>query len=343
MPHQVALTIIATIADGHAGDLERLLQDLGDGPGTLPFGRLPNVHFARMFVLGETADLEGAPIPARLVFLSDVDAPAGPFLPAVVDAFGPALDTIFGHCVGYPAADSATRASRIAFLRDRRVEAAAAYTNTVGRSVEQIRQEVELRRAIEDFLDRSDRDWSRSSPTEVRAAVKKFVFSEEPLRWARRPAAAPEVWWRVKEGAHAVLAPLILLVFLLLLLIVVLPVWAVLLRVHERSDVPERARPDPRRVEALTAMEDHVVQNPFTAAGFLKLGVFRRLTFQAVLGAVSYGVRHIYKGDASPGSGRSTSLDGCSSTRSVGSSSPATTTGARRATWTTSSTRWPGV
>ncbi len=293
MPHQVAVTIIATIVDGHAATLHGLLQDMAEEPNTLPFDRLPALHFARMFVLGEAVDLEGAPIPARLVFLSDIDAPDAPFLPALVDAFGTAVDAIFGHCEGYPPADTATRATRVSFLEDRRMPAAAAYTNTVGRSVEQIHQEAELRRAIEGFLDRSDLDRSRASAPEVRAAITDFVSGEESLAWARQPAAPPELGWRVREGAHAVLLPLLLLVFLPLL-VVVLPIWAVLLRIHERSDVPEQAQPDPERVEALTAMEDHVVQNPFTAVGFMKLGTFRRLTFEAVLGAVSYAVRHVY-------------------------------------------------
>jgi hypothetical protein len=293
VPHQVAVTIVATVANGHTETLERLLQTLAEEPGTLPFGRLPNLHFARLFVLEESVSLDGAAIPPQLVFLCDIDAPAGPFLPALVAAVGSTLDEIFGHCVGYPPTGSSNRADRVAFLQERKVRAAAAYTNTVGRSVEQIRQEAELRRAVEDFLDRSELDRARLTPTQIRAAVRDFVLREESLRWARRPARAPELWWRAKEAAHAVIAPLVLLLLLPALLLV-LPVWAVLLRVHERSDVPEHPRADPARVEALTAMEDHVVQNPFTAVGFMKLGPFRRLTLDAVLRAVSYGVRHVY-------------------------------------------------
>ncbi len=293
MPHQVALTIVATVADGRVEELETLLHDLGGSPGGPPFDRIPTLHFARLFVLEATEDLAGTAIPPRLVFLSDIDAPVGPYLTALVDAFGTMLDEIFGHCVGYPVEGSRTRADRIAYLEQQTVGTAAAYVNTVGRSVEQIRREAELRRAIEGFLDGSDRDWSHVTPTEIRAAIRGFVFGEESLGWARRPAARPEVSWRAKEAAHAILAPLLVLL-LLPLIIIVLPVWAVILRVHERSDVPEDARPDPSHVDALTAVEDRVVQNPFTATGFLKPGAFRRLTFEAVLGIVSYGVRHVY-------------------------------------------------
>jgi len=173
------------------------------------------------------------------------------------------------------------------------VRTAAAYVNTVGRSVEQIRHEVDLRRAVEDYLDGSDLPWSTMAPTQIRAAVRDFVFGDASFAWARRPATRPGLWWRAKEIAHAVLAPLVVLL-LLPVILVVLPVWAVMLRVRERSDVPEDARPDPSHVAALTAMEDRVVQNPFTAMGFLKRGIFRRLTFEAVLWIVSYGIRHVY-------------------------------------------------
>jgi hypothetical protein len=292
MPHQVAVTVIATVAEGHVDELERLLGRLASDD-TIPFADLPNLHFARLFVLRGAVDLEGVSIPPRLVFLSDVDTPADRYLAAVVDAFGPTLDEVFGHCEGYDTVSVAGPADRVRFLEERRVDAAVAYVNTVGRTVEQIRQEAALRDAIESFLDRSGSVASPAGPAEVRTMVRDFVFSEASLRWAREPAPRRERAWRAKELVHAVLAPLVLLLLLPLLLIA-LPVWAVLLRIHERSDVPEAAWPDPSHVDALTSTEDHVVQNPFTAVGFLKPGAFRRLTFEAVLGAVSYGVRHVY-------------------------------------------------
>jgi hypothetical protein len=292
MPHQIAVTVIATIADGHVDELERLLEELGSNDA-IPFADLPNLHFARLFVLTGAVDPAGASIPPKLVFLSDVDTPADRFLGAVVDAFGPTLDAIFGHCEGYGTVMAAGPADRVRFLEERRVEAAVAYVNTVGRTVEQIRQEAALHEAIESFLDRSGMVDSPASPAEVRTAIREFVLGEASLRWAREPPGLPELAWRAKELVHLVLAPLVLLLISPLLLIA-LPAWAVLLRIHERSDVPEAALPDPAHVDALTSTEDHVVQNPFTAVGLLKPGLFRRVTFEVVLGAVSYGVRHVY-------------------------------------------------
>src|SRR6266516_5367501 len=242
MPHQVAVTIVATVTDGHVGELEKLLGDLRGASGGLPFDRLPTLHFARLFVLEGTEDLSGVPIAPQLVFLSDIDGSAGAYLEALADTFGTRLDEVFGHCLGYPTGGSPTRADRIAYLERRTVRTAAAYVNTVGRSVEQVRREADLRRAIEEILDGADRPWSTMAPTQIRAAVRDFVFGDASFAWARRPATRPGLWWRAQEIAHAVLAPLVVLL-LLPVLLVVLPVWAVMLRVRERSDVPEDARP----------------------------------------------------------------------------------------------------
>ena len=82
-----------------------------------------------------------------------------------------------------------------------------------------------------------------------------------------------------------ILSPLILLL---------LPIWAVLLRVHEKRDIPEDIQPDNQRVRQLRDVEDMVVQNPFSAVGFIKPGWFRRTTVKVLLFLVNYGIRHIY-------------------------------------------------
>ena len=53
-----------------------------------------------------------------------------------------------------------------------------------------------------------------------------------------------------------------------------------------RGSAPDRNR--------LADLEDHVVQNPFTAVGFAKPGRFRSLTMLAVMRAANWATRHIY-------------------------------------------------
>src|SRR4029079_8566791 len=125
------------------------------------------VHFARFVVLDEATDRDGNAIAPSLLFMADIDAPLGGFLRQLAQVAADGLDQIFRHCAEYP--KEPTPGARVAYLRDRMIDAGAAYINTVGRSLEQVRSEAQLRDAIEAFLDR--RSWSRVDAAAVRAAV----------------------------------------------------------------------------------------------------------------------------------------------------------------------------
>jgi hypothetical protein len=298
MPHQVALTIRARIRPGQADAVERLLATMADpasGRG-IPFERLGTTHFARLFVLQEVEEARdgkaGPVIPASLVYMSDVDAPVWRHLLCLVRTGGERLDAVLSHCEGWPS--RATTWQRVAWLRARTVRADTVYVNTVGRSVAQVHGERRLRDAIEEFLDGKQADWLGADPVQVHAAVRRFVAARHDLRWALRPAPPPGLAFRLRSTLAKVGWPLLALLAAPLLL-VVLPVWAVLLRRQERREVPDEPRlPDRQRLRQLAALEDHGVQNPFTAVGFAKQGRLRRLTMLAVLRVVDYGTRHIF-------------------------------------------------
>ena len=183
------------------------------------------------------------------------------------------------------------------WLKARLVPTAAYYVNTVGRGVEQIRQEAELRKVIEDFLDQSRSDLSGQSALQVRTAIQAFVAGRPDLGWAQSPPAPPPLTWRAKETAHLLAVPLLGLAASPLL-VPALPVWAALLRWHERRDVPSTERPDLAHLRELAAGEDFAAQNPFTGVGPLKSGRFRLLTADVVLRLTDYGIRHIFnRGD----------------------------------------------
>jgi len=168
--------------------------------------------------------------------------------------------------------------------------AATVYVNMVGRTVRQIRQEAQLRDAIQVFLDRPGQDWVGKDPRVVRAAIQRYVFHEEALRWARRPARGLSLPERLADLAHLVAVPLLLLV-LSPLVVLALPVFALALRLHERADVPSHDKPGDARLQELAAHEDHTVQNPFSAVGYLKPGPFRRWVTTVVLWLANYGTR----------------------------------------------------
>lgn len=293
MPYQIGVTIRAPVAADRVPALRAWLAEIarkGLAESPFDFAHLRGLHFARFYLLEETADLEGRAIPASLVFMSEVDAPLRRHLADLVDVAGEGVDDAFRHCTGYPGA-GARRRHKIAWLRRHQVSASAFYVNTVGRGLAQIRQEAALREALEDCLDR--RDWTGRTATEARGELRAHVAQRADLAWALRPPAPPSVVFRAREALHMVAVPAAL-VLLLPVLLPVLGVWAVMLRLAERGDQPVTERPTLPHLEELSRYEDFVTQNPFAVVGFVKPGLLRKLTFRAVLFAIDYAVRHVY-------------------------------------------------
>ena len=295
MPHQIALSVIAEIQEDRSEELKARLGSVHgnrDKPPILPFDDLSSVHFARLFVTDPAADLDGNPLAAKLVYLADLDAPLAHHLEELAERGAEGLDAVFGFfCKGYPPPASRSRETRIAFLRRHQVQSQVFYVNGIGRSVEQIRREAELRESIERFLE--DRDISGQSPEEVREAIQGFVRGEPSLRWAVRPAEPPALSFRLRETLDLILLPLVLLLLLPLLLLAA-PFFLILLRYHEERDVPDRSSASLASIRAARADEDFGVQNQIIAIGCFKRGGFRLLTTTAILRATDWACRHFF-------------------------------------------------
>src|SRR5919197_4513598 len=205
MSHQVAVTIVAEVQPGETRSLSELLATMGDGVANgsvVDLAALRDVHFARFVLLEEADALGGEPLPASLIYMSDVDLPRDRHLADLVDTAGPGLDLLFGRCEGYPP-EPRTREARLAYLRAHVVKEQARYFNTTGRNVRQVRQEAELHDRVEELLDgRSDA--TDPDPQSVRKTVQELVARDEALRWARRPASGLGFAFRAKEILHLV-------------------------------------------------------------------------------------------------------------------------------------------
>ena len=133
---------MAEIQPGHELMLRRLLEEAARDPVgnlQLAFQQLANVHFARFFVLETVRDYDGRLLSPRLIFLADVDGQSDAFLLALVSVASEGLDALFAHCRDYSGAPGL-----VDFLRGHRIPTAAKYVNTIGRTVQQIRQESTL-------------------------------------------------------------------------------------------------------------------------------------------------------------------------------------------------------
>ena len=304
---QIAITIVADIKRRRLAALKRTLETIGADPANnaiVPFAALPRTHFARLVALDATEGPAGEVFEPQLVYLADVDEPPdaesalGRCLEELVDVAGAGLDRVFGACVGYPAPSRATPAGRLAFLREHSVDPAAAYVNTVGRSVRQIRQEDQLRVAICGFLDERRAALCELGAVELRCAIQDFVAARAELAWALSAPPSPGLTDRVRDVAGLIALPAGLLALSPVLLPALVP-FALALRREEASDPAPHVVPSRDHVLRLAEQEDHGPQNQFNAVasdgvGFVKPGIVRRVTAEVVLRGIDYAARHIY-------------------------------------------------
>jgi hypothetical protein len=288
---QSSVTVVAPIAAGHHAELQTLLESAGQNPADnrlVPFGRFPNVHFGRFFIMPAATDLRGHAYADQLVFLADVDGPAEAFLLQLVGACGDGLHTIYQHCQGYSG-----RVELRDYLCSHSISAAASYVNTVGRTVTQVHQEAQLHDALQQFLDANEVQFRGANPRQVRAAIQEFVEREPALGWARQPASQPDITYVLSEKLQFALVGVAGIVLFPAILLGA-PFYLALLRWHETHDVARDVVPDDALIQKLAAQEDHGVQNPFTSAGFLKPGGFRRITSSVVLWGTGFLARHLF-------------------------------------------------
>jgi hypothetical protein len=262
----------------------------------VPFGQFGRLHFARFVILsdqtlGDIKEHGVAPptIGAFLAFLGDCDGEGDEFLADLVERAGKGLRQIFSHCHDFPPA-----ADLLQWLKERAQPPAAMYVNWIGRTVQQIREESDLRNALVDYLDKHWALLADQSPRQIWEKLGAFVHDEvEERRLALTPPQPTPLGWWLRNLIHGVGVPIILLL-LAPFLVLYLPVFIYQLRRREREDPEITPKPDPNHVQRLADLEDHDVTNQFSALGSVKPGLFRRWTVTFLVWILDYGSRHIF-------------------------------------------------
>jgi hypothetical protein len=171
--------------------------------------------------------------------------------------------------------------------------ASTVYINWLGRTAQQVREEIELRTAIDVHL--RTLAPQKESPRQVWERLRAFVRAEMVAgRLELTPPAPTPVLWQVKRLLHFVGVPLLLLLLSPILLLY-LPIFLVHLRIRELRDPVIAPRPSKDHAMALARIEDRVITNQFSAYGNIKPGLFRRWTLAFIFFLVEYTTRHIYK------------------------------------------------
>lgn len=302
MTPQSHFMVVAPIAVGHEASLRELLNSMNSAPGVadplnalLPFGQFERLHFARLVILDDPtlADLQAynlprPTLPIYLAFFADCDGPSRQILVDLTQRAGVGLRKIFAHCEGFNAADDL-----LSWMLAHDRPLAANYVNWVGRSVQKIKQDSALQRALAAKVPRGPLI-SAAQAQQRRRDLIAFVEAEVRAgRLALTPAEPTPLAWQLAKLINLIAIPLVLLLALPLL-IVFSPLLIAQLRRRETTDPEICPRPDLAALQELRLLEDRDVTNQYTALGLLKPGRFRRWLLGALLMLVGYTCRHIF-------------------------------------------------
>jgi hypothetical protein len=301
MTPQSNIMVVAPILENREAELRLLLEEMNFAPGTadpqnpiVPFGKFPTIHYARFVILEDRTreDLRlynATPLPAtkQLAFLCDCDGPADDLRKELATHAREGLKKVFSCCQSFGA-----ETDLLQWMVAHEKAPATAYVNWVGRTVQQVREEQSLRLALEARLQSGS--LAGMNAQSVWNSLRQFADGErEQGRLTLTPAAPTPLGWQLKNLAHLVAVPLLLLIALPLLLIY-LPLFLIQLRVREKRDAEIVPRTDPEFVASLAVREDLLITNQFSAYGNVKPGLFRRWTLVFLLFAIEYTTRHIY-------------------------------------------------
>jgi hypothetical protein len=286
---QNGVTIFAEARDGAEAPLMAELEAIGRevAASGLPFSRSEHIHYARFVFIRGDVDPLGQRIGASLMYLADFDGAVEDHLAELVHIAAHELARLGDYLKERIPADSA---GQLSWLRQHVIPDATYYVNTIGRTVQQIRGEAELRERLEVFLDGSNT--ASCGPAVVRQMMQGFVRATPALQWACEPAPS-DLPWRLRK-IFALIAGGLLAVAILLLTLPLLIVWALSLRCREDLDADDPTRPDPSRVAVLAGVEDRMLQNQFSALGFVKPGWFRRVNATIILWAGKLVTRYLF-------------------------------------------------
>ena len=286
MTPQSSFMIVAAVRDGQLKDLRALLASMNNLPGhadpnneLIPFGKFDRLHFARFVIIeARTAQeirafgVTPRPWQPTLAFLGDIDGDMQTFFLELIERAEPGLKKVFSHCEGF----SGENQDLLGWMKANNINASTTYVNWIGRTVRQIHEEAALHRSLSTYLQKTADDVGRENVRALRQKLLSYVEMEKYKgRLTLTPPEPTPPEWKMRNLLHMIGIPLILLLLSPLLLVIAL-IFALRLRMLERSDPELFIRPSREHLAELTVQEDQDVSNQYSVFGDVKPGVVRR-------------------------------------------------------------------
>lgn len=304
MTPQSTFMITAPIASEKETGLRELLATMNQAPGLsdphnslVPFYQFGGLHVARFVVINANTNddlrehgIEPSQWQPTLAFIGDIDGCTDIFLAELAVRTGEGLRRIFSHCEDF----DAEQTNLLEWMKQHNKQPAANYVNWRGRTVVQINEEHALSKVLSDQMLQVISELGRNNPQAIRRRLIEFVDNEIKAQRLRlsQPQPTPPGWF-IKNLAHLIGVPMILLI-LSPVIAIGAPLFAIYLRILEKSDPEILKRPEAEHLHQLAVQEDLDVTNHFNVFGQVKPGYFRRYTIQFAIFLLDYASRHVY-------------------------------------------------
>ena len=291
MINQNPLTLLTPVREDCFEKLNEILEKfkvgLNEGLNER-FDRLGTLHYARWFILRESSfrDKPALPVPERLVFSSNFDGDEEEHAKGLVTVFPEYFDELYECCEDYPEPGDRNTESRKNYLMRWRVETTAFYPGAPGRSLQQIKQENELKEFICNFIKQNY--WNGTSAMAIKRSIEKEVDNHPEFEWSKKQTQTSKINW----------PGMILIGIIVIILSPVIIIWLLVLYFfHERRDknsMVKRSELSDGLVRRLEAYEDIFNQNQFTQVLVVKPGKMRLITLHAFMIFTRALVRNLF-------------------------------------------------
>jgi hypothetical protein len=235
--------------------------------------------------------------PIYLAFMGDCDGRSEDTLKSFATKADAGLRQIFAYCEGFdPGSDL------LAWMLARSVKSATFYVHWIGRTVQQIREEADLHKALVHYHSALSPD---DSPQHVRRLLTAAVKQNGPV--LTPPAPTPLWWWAswvrlfgsAGLAAFVFLSPLLLLPFWIAVVIyasvfLALAAFVFQLRQAEKTEPEVLTPPTDEHLTALGKLQDYDVTNQYSAFGVLKPGMVWRILVGVIFPVLSVATPLLY-------------------------------------------------